>query len=110
MLSSASNALAGLAFDSKGTRFPAVVRVRESDNLKSMVTCCLPSLTALKVEGQPQVAVTCDPLALLDFLKKGFMAMNRVCERAEMFEDRIGQRTRVVFEYFGLPYAGTLLA
>ena len=31
--------------------------------------------------------------------------MNRVCERAEMFEDRIEQRTKAVFEYFGLPYS-----
>jgi hypothetical protein len=35
-------------------------------NLKTMVMCCLPSLTALKVEGKPTVAVNCDPLDLLD--------------------------------------------
>jgi hypothetical protein len=79
----------------------------EMDTLKTMVMCCQPSLTALKVEGQPTVAVTCDPLGLLDFLKQDFVAMNRVCERAEMFEDRIEQRTRAVFEYFGLPYLPT---
>jgi hypothetical protein len=75
------------------------------DTLKTMVMCCLPSLTALKVEGKPTVAVTCDPLYLLDFLKRDFVAMNLVCERADMFEDRIEQRTKAVFEYFGLPYA-----
>lgn len=77
----------------------------EMDNLKTMVLCCLPSLTALKVEGKPTVAVTYDPLCLLDFLKQDFLAMNRVCKRADIFEDRIEQRTRAVFEYFGLPYA-----
>jgi hypothetical protein len=59
------------------------------------------------VEGQPQVAVTCDPLDLLDFLKRDFGAMNRVCERAEIFEDPIEQRTRAVFEHSGLPYSAT---
>ena len=33
--------------------------------------------------------------------------MNRVRERAEMFEERVGQRTRAIFEYFGLPYSST---
>jgi hypothetical protein len=77
----------------------------EVDTLKTMVMCCLPSLTALKVEGKSTVAVTCDPLYLLDFLRQDFESMNRVCERAEMFDDRIEQRTRAVFEYFGLPYS-----
>lgn len=77
----------------------------DTDNLKTMVLCCLPAMTALKVEGKPTVTVSCDPEFILDFLKRDFVAMNLVCERADMFEDRIEQRTKAVFEYFGLPYS-----
>ena len=52
----------------------------------------------------PNVAVTFDPVHLLDFLKKDLVPMNTVCERAEMFERLIYDRSKAVFEYFGLPY------
>ena len=58
----------------------------------------------MQVDGQAQVAVTCDPLDLLNFLKGDFMPMNLMCERAEMFEERIYDRSKAVFEYFGLPF------
>ena len=32
------------------------------------------------------------------------MPMNQMCEQAEMFEERIYDRTKAVFEYFGLPF------
>jgi len=32
------------------------------------------------------------------------MPMNLMCEQASMFEDRIYDRTKAVFEYFGLPF------
>ena len=40
------------------------------DTMKTMVMCCLPSITAMKVDGQPNVAVTYAPLDLLNFLKR----------------------------------------
>ena len=76
----------------------------ELDTLKTMAMCCLPSITALKMEGKPRVAVACHPLYLLDLLTQDFVAMNRVCKLADMFGDRIEQRTGAVSEYFGLPY------
>ena len=57
------------------------------------------------VAGAIQVAVTCDPLDLLQFLKHDFMPMNRLCEQAGMFEERIYDRTKALFEYFNLPFA-----
>jgi hypothetical protein len=69
-----------------------------------MAICCLPALTALKVDGQAQAAITYDPRSLLSFLKRDFLPMNMLCERAEMFEDRIFNRSEQVFEYFGLPF------
>lgn len=76
----------------------------ETDTLRAMTMCCLPSINTMQVEGQIQVAVTCDPLDLLNFLKRDFMPMNLICERAGMFEERIYDRTKAVFEYFGLPF------
>jgi hypothetical protein len=56
------------------------------------------------------VAITCDPLDILSFLKQDFVAMNAICERAEMFEERIYQRSKQVFECFGFPFDATLRA
>jgi hypothetical protein len=58
----------------------------------------------MQVEGQPEVAVSCEPLDLLSFLKRDLMPMNMICERAAMYEDRIYARTKAVFEYFGMPF------
>ena len=72
------------------------------DTLRAMTMCCLPSVNTMQVDGQVQVAVTCEPLDLLNFIKRDFLPMNLMCERAGMFEDRIYDRTQAVFEYFGL--------
>jgi hypothetical protein len=74
----------------------------EVETLKAMVFCCLPSLAAMKVDGADEVAVSYDPVEILAFVKAGLEPMNRVCERAEMFEERIEARTKQVFGYFGL--------
>lgn len=76
----------------------------DMDTLRAMAMCCLPSVNTLQVDGQVKVAITCDPLDLITFIKRDFMPMNLMCERAEMFEERIYDRTRAVFEYFGLPF------
>ena len=38
------------------------------DTLKTMVMCCLPTLTAIQVDGSPNVQVEYDPTELLRFL------------------------------------------
>jgi len=74
------------------------------DTLRAMTMCCQPAVSTMQVDGQIQVAVTCDPLDLLNLLKRDILPMNLMCERAGMFEDRVCGRTRAVFEFFGLPF------
>jgi hypothetical protein len=66
------------------------------------------TLRAMQRAGQPQAAVTCKPLDLLNFIKNDFMPMNLMCERAGMSENRIYDRTKAVFQYFGLPFDADL--
>jgi hypothetical protein len=74
------------------------------DTLRAMTMCCLPSITAMQVDGRTQVAVTFDPLNLIQCIKRDFMPMNLMCERAEISERGIYDRTKAVFEYFNLPF------
>ena len=74
------------------------------DTLRAMVMCCLPDVSTMQVDGQTKMAVTCDPLDLLNFIKRDFMPMNAMCDRAEMFERGIYDRSKAVFGYFGLPF------
>jgi len=74
------------------------------DTLRAMVMCCLPDVSTMQVNGQTQMAVTGDPLDLLNFIKGDFLPMNLMCERAEMFERYIYDRTKAVFEYFNFPF------
>jgi len=69
-----------------------------------MTMCCLASVNTMQVDGRTQVAVTCDPIDLLNFLKRDFLPMNLMCERAAMFEQLIYDRTKAIFEYFDLPF------
>jgi hypothetical protein len=76
----------------------------QTENLKIMMMCRLPSLTAMQMDGKSGVAVTYHPLDLLRLLEKDFPPMNEMCERAEMPEGCIYDRTKAGFEYFGLPF------
>src|SRR6266567_4888538 len=73
----------------------------EADTLKAMVFCCLPSLTSMNVDGHDEVAITFDSVEILRFITSDLAPMNAICDRAELFEERIEQRTRAVFKYFG---------
>jgi hypothetical protein len=77
----------------------------DADTLRAMTMCCLPEVSAMQVDGQTQMAVTCDPLELINFIKRDFMPMNLMCERAELFERGIYDRTKAVFGYFNLPFS-----
>lgn len=76
----------------------------ETEALQMMVLCCLPSIVALKVDGSPNAAVNYDRLELLRFIGNDFGPMNALCDRAEMFERLIYDRTKAVFGYFNLPF------
>ena len=74
------------------------------DTLRTMIMCCMDSIVSLKVDGQPQVGVEHDRLELLHFLSGDFGPMNLICDRGQMFERLIYDRSKAVFEYFGLPF------
>lgn len=76
----------------------------ETDGLKIVALCCLKSLNAVAVKGHSSVQVAYDPLELVDFLSRHFGPMNEMCDRAELSEMAVFQRTKCVFEYFGLPF------
>jgi len=79
----------------------------DTEVLRVMVFCCLSSIRALKVDGQPNVTVDYERLELVQFISKDFPPMNAICERAGMFERLIYDRSKAVFEYFGLPFDAT---
>ncbi len=76
----------------------------EGDTLRTMVMCCLSSIISLKVDGKTQVGVEFDRRELLHFLSRDFAPMNLICDRGQMFERMIYDRSKAVFEYFGLPF------
>ena len=76
----------------------------DADILRAMTMCCMPSVNSMQVDGQILVKVTCEPLDLLSFLKRDFLLMNLMCERAGLFERYIFDRTKSVFEFFDLPF------
>ena len=76
----------------------------DTDTLRTMTMCCMNSLTAIKVDGSPQVQVEYEPMELLQFLARDLNHMNAMCDRGEMFEQLIYDRSKALFEYFGLPY------
>lgn len=76
----------------------------DTDTLRTMTMCCMNSLTAIKVDGSPQVQVEYEPMELLQFLARDLNHMNAMCDRGEMFESLIYDRSKAAFEYFCLPY------
>ena len=69
-----------------------------------MVLSCLPSIAVVKIDQRSDVVVEYDHAELLEFLRADFGHMNVMCERGEMFEQLIYERTKAIFEYFNLPF------
>ena len=76
----------------------------ETDTLRAMVLCCMDGIVSIKVDGDPMVGVEHDRLSILLFLQDDFPHMNQICDRGEMFERLIYDRSKAVFEYFNLPF------
>jgi hypothetical protein len=76
----------------------------DTEALKMMVFCCLPSIAAMKVDSRPNIAVEYKPLELLRFVSNDFGPMNIMCDRAGLAERLIYDRSKAVFEYFGMPF------
>ena len=76
----------------------------DQDGLKSMVFSCL-DMEAIQSDKEPaKVMIQPDKLEFVRFLAHNLGTMNVICDRAQMFETRIYDRSKAVFEYFGLPY------
>jgi hypothetical protein len=69
-----------------------------------MAACCLTSITTIEVAGQPNVGVQVQPIELLQFISRDFLPMNEMCERAQMSEMEIYERSKRVFDYFGFRF------
>lgn len=76
----------------------------DNDNLRAMTMCCIDSFSSIQVDGQPQVGIACDTAQVLLFLQADFPHLNRLCERGQMFERLIYERTKALFAYFNLPF------
>jgi hypothetical protein len=76
----------------------------QEDRLKLMVFCCLNNLATLKVDGRANYATEFSPRDLIRFISDDFVPMNELCERANMTERQIYDRSRSVFEYFGFSF------
>jgi hypothetical protein len=74
------------------------------NDTKTMALCCLSTFTASKMDGRARCAVQYDARELVHFIAHDLPFMNSLCERAEMTELEIFERTRGVFLYFGLPF------
>jgi len=74
----------------------------DQDSLKSMVFCCMSKLTALSRDGQQKAGVSLEPMEFATFIAADFGWMNAICARAGLPEQAIRERSRAIFEYFGL--------
>ena len=69
-----------------------------------MTLCLMPNISGYKRLGEPNSAVEYDPMDLINFIKKNFVPLNLMMERAGMSEMDIYNRTRDVFHHYKLPY------
>jgi len=77
----------------------------DQDGLKPMVYCCLENLVAVQKEKDRENIVTHPPkMEFVQFVAANLGTMNTICERAKLFDRFIYDRSKAVFEYFGLPY------
>ncbi|MCB1469120.1 MAG: hypothetical protein KDK08_18710, partial [Rhizobiaceae bacterium] len=61
--------------------------------------CLLPNLSGFKRTGEPLAKVEYDPRDLVAFIRRNFVPLNAMMERAGMSERDIYGRTKAVFEY-----------
>jgi len=77
----------------------------DQDGLKGMVLSCLNQLITVQTDSAPERQMTLyDKPEFMNFLVQNLGAMNVVCERAKMLDALVYDRSKAVFEYFGLPF------
>ena len=75
-----------------------------NDWLKILAFCCLRQITSLTTDGSAKCGVEVDPSELAHWIGSCFAPMNSLCERAQMTERGIYDRSKAIFEYFKLPF------
>ena len=75
-----------------------------SESLQMVTACLLGNVTAHKVIGEPKACLALDPMELIRFVSDGFLPMNAMCERANLSELDIFNRTAEIFRYYNLPF------
>ena len=66
---------------------------------------CLNNIVAIQTDAAPErVHTRFNTEEFAGFLARNLGTMNVICERARMFDRFIYDRSKAVFEYFGLPY------
>ena len=75
-----------------------------NESLQMVTACLLNNVTAQKIIGEPSANLLLDPMELVRFISDGFNPMNEMCERANLSEHAIWQRTGEIFRYYGLPF------
>lgn len=79
-----------------------------SESLQMVTACLLQNITARKIVGETSANLLLDPMELLRFVSDGFAPMNAMCERANLSEQVIFERTAEIFRYYGLPFDQSL--
>src|SRR5436190_11509465 len=76
--------------------------------LLEMAYCCLPSFVSVKDDKSPVYKLGPGPgLHLVEFIHKGFAGMNEMCDRAGMSDRENYDRTKAVYESFGIPFGAS---
>lgn len=77
----------------------------DQDGLKVMAWSCIDRLGDFRSDDKPGMVVT-EPgkEEFVSFLAENLDTMNMICKRASMFDKFVYNRSKAVFEYFGLPY------
>lgn len=78
----------------------------QTESLMMFVLCTVPSLESTAFKGTSKVRVVVDPQDLLNFVAEHLPSMNEMCARAQLAEQEVYERTKMVFEYFNLPFLG----
>ena len=76
----------------------------QNDWLKILAFCCLREITSITFDVSSRCGVEIDRIELAHWIGRGFAPMNSLCERAQMTERAIYNRSKAIFEYFDLPF------
>jgi len=74
------------------------------ENFLSMIACCLRSVKTIEIDGSDKLAAAFDKAEVVNFLKADSGPMSEMCERAGLSERGIYDRTKAIYQFWGLPF------